>query len=221
MKTLDTFDFVATDGAVSAAQFAELARGEWIGRADNIIFAGPDRHRERRTSPSRSASRPLAQRRRVLFIRAADVVRMLLEARDARELGRLQRRLQHVDLLILDELGFVPFDRAGGELLFNLLAERYERRSVVVTTNLAFAEWVKVFGGDEKLTTALLDRLAHHATVIATKGKSFRMRKKEEMKSEPERPERRARRPCPNANARRRNQTAGWISFRAAKWISF
>jgi DNA replication protein DnaC len=79
---------------------------------------------------------------------------------------------------VLDELGFVPFDRAGGELLFNLLTERYERRSVIVTTNLAFAEWVKVFGGDEKLTTALLDRLAHHATVIATKGRSFRMRKK-------------------------------------------
>jgi DNA replication protein DnaC len=79
---------------------------------------------------------------------------------------------------VLDELGFVPFDRAGGELLFNLLTERYERRSVIVTTNLAFSEWVKVFGGDEKLTTALLDRLAHHATVIPTKGKSYRMRKK-------------------------------------------
>ena len=113
------------------------------------------------------------------LLRAADVVRSLLEARDARELGRLHRRLHHVELLVLDELGFVPFDRTGGELLFNLLTERYERRSVIVTTNLAFSEWVKVFGGDEKLTTALLDRLAHHATVIATKGKSFRMRKRE------------------------------------------
>lgn len=118
------------------------------------------------------------QRRRVLFTRAADLVQSLVEARDARELGRLQRRLQRVDLLIIDELGFVPFDRTGGELLFNVIAQRYERRSVIVTTNLPFAEWVKVFGGDEKLTTALLDRLAHHATIIATKGRSYRMRKK-------------------------------------------
>jgi DNA replication protein DnaC len=73
----------------------------------------------------------------------------------------------------------VPFDRTGGELLFNLVADRYERKSILVTSNLAFSEWPKVFGGDEKLTTALLDRLAHHATVITTKGKSFRMRRKQ------------------------------------------
>jgi len=179
VKTLDTFDFIATDGAVSAAQIAELGRGEWIGRADNVILAGPIGTGKTHLAIALGVE-ATKQRRRVLFTRAADIVRTLLEARDARELGRLQRRLQHVDLLILDELGFVPFDRAGGELLFNLLAERYERRSVIVTTNLAFGEWVKVFGGDEKLTTALLDRLAHHATVITTKGKSYRMRKRGE-----------------------------------------
>jgi DNA replication protein DnaC len=177
MKTLDTFDFTATDGAVSAAQISELARGEWIERADNVILAGPIGTGKTHLAIALGVE-AARQRRRVLFARAADVVRSLLEARDQRELGRLHRRLYQVDLLVLDELGFVPFDRAGGELLFNLLTERYERRSVIVTTNLAFAEWIKVFGGDEKLTTALLDRLAHHATVIATKGKSFRMRKK-------------------------------------------
>ncbi len=118
------------------------------------------------------------QKRRVLFTRAADLVRQLLEARDTRELTRLQQRLLRVDVLIVDELGFVPFDRTGGELLFNLLTDRYEQRATVVTTNLAFAEWVTVFAGDEKLTTALLDRLAHHAVVLTTKGKSYRMRKR-------------------------------------------
>jgi DNA replication protein DnaC len=145
MKTLDTFDFTATDGAVSAAQISELARGEWIGRADNVILAGPIGTGKTHLAIALGVE-AARQRRRVLFARAADVVRSLLEARDQRELGRLHRRLNQADLLVLDELGFVPFDRAGGELLFNLLTERYERRSVIVTTNLVFAEWIKVFG---------------------------------------------------------------------------
>jgi DNA replication protein DnaC len=177
IKTLDTFDYAATGGAVSAAQLADLARGEWIARGDNVIFAGPIGTGKTHLAIALGVE-AARQKRRVAFTRAADLVRTLVEARDARELGRVQRRLMRVDLLVLDELGFVPFDRTGGELLFNVIAERYERRSVLITTNLAFGEWIKVFGGDEKLTTALLDRLAHHAAVITTKGKSFRMRKR-------------------------------------------
>jgi DNA replication protein DnaC len=113
-----------------------------------------------------------------MFMRAADLVRSLVEARDERRLGRLQQKVAKVNLLILDELGFVPFDRAGGELLFNLLSDRYERRSTLVTTNLAFSEWVQVFGC-EKLTTALLDRLVHHGHILTTRGPSFRTQRQQ------------------------------------------
>jgi DNA replication protein DnaC len=101
MKTLDTFDFAATDGAVSPTQIAELARGDWITRRDNVIFAGPIGTGKTHLAIALGVE-AARQRRRVLFARAADVVRSLLEARDARELGRLHRRLYYVELLVLD-----------------------------------------------------------------------------------------------------------------------
>lgn len=174
VKTLDRFEFSAADG-VDSAVVAQLARCEWIREGRNLILAGPVG-----TGKSHLAiglgMEAAKQRLHVAFVRAADLVRALIEARDARELGRMQRRLQRADLIVLDELGFVPFDRTGGELLFNVLSERHGRRSVVITTNLSFSEWPRVFGGDEKLTTALLDRLAEAATIITTRGKSYRMR---------------------------------------------
>jgi DNA replication protein DnaC len=174
IKTLGEFDFDGGQG-FDRAVVAELARGGWIDRAENLILAGPIG--TGKTHIAIALGLEAARlRRRVLFLRAADLVQSLLEARDERELGRLQRRFTHLDLLVVDEVGFVPFDRVGAELLFNLLAQRYERGSVLITTNLAFAEWPKVFGNSEKLTTALLDRLAHHATVITTRGRSFRMK---------------------------------------------
>jgi DNA replication protein DnaC len=176
IKTLDGFDFDLADG-VDRALVAHLAKCTWLKEAKNVILAGPIGTGKTHLAIALGVE-AARQRHRVVFWRAAELVRALVEARGQSDLGRIHRRLQRAELLSLDELGFVPFDRQGGELLFNLLAERYERRATIVTTNLAFSEWPKVFGDDEKLTAALLDRLADRATVIATKGKSYRQRRK-------------------------------------------
>jgi DNA replication protein DnaC len=175
-KPLDSFDFAVADG-IDPKLVLELARGDWIGRAENVLLAGPIGTGKTHLAIALGIE-AARQRHHVAFWRAADLVRTLLEARDARELSRLQRRLARLQLLIVDELGFIPFDRTGGELLFNLLSARYERASVIVTTNLAFSEWPQVFAGDEKLATALIDRLADRGTIITTKGKSFRLRRR-------------------------------------------
>jgi DNA replication protein DnaC len=180
LKTLDQLDWSALSG-VSKPQILELARCAYLERAEDVVLAGPIGTGKTHLAIALGVE-AARHRRRVLFARAADLVRELLEARDDRLLSRLHKRLLGVDLLIVDELGFVPFDRAGGELLFNLPSDRYERRSTLVTTNLAFGEWVQVFG-DEKLTTALLDRLGHHAHILTTRGDSYRTRRRKEKAS--------------------------------------
>lgn len=176
VKTLDQLDWGALQG-ISRPKLLELASCEYLDKAEDVILAGPIG--TGKTHISIGLGVEAARRRfRVTFTRAAELVRTLLEARDDRLLGKLHRRIERADLLIIDELGFVPFDRAGGELLFNLISERYERRSTLITTNLAFSEWVQVFG-DAKLTTALLDRLGHHSHILTTRGQSFRSRNRD------------------------------------------
>ncbi len=174
-KSLDGFDCAAVH--VEPALLAQLATCAFVDRGDNVALLGPVGTGKTHLAIALGIE-ACRRRKRVMFVRAADLVRQLIEARDRRELGRLEARLRRVDLLVLDELGFVPFDRAGGELLFGVFSDRHNRRSTMVTSNLAFSEWASVFGGDEKLTAALLDRLAETCTVVTTSGKSFRTQKR-------------------------------------------
>lgn len=174
-KTLSQIEWEALEG-VSRPKLLELAACDFIDKGEDIVLAGPVGTGKTHLAIALGMEAAM-RRRRVFFIRAADLVRDLTEARDARQLGRMQQRLSTVPLLVLDELGFVPFERSGGELLFNLLSERHGRRSTILTTNLAFSEWTQVFG-DELLTTALLDRLAESSHVLTLSGESYRMKRR-------------------------------------------
>jgi DNA replication protein DnaC len=172
VKTFEQLQWDALRG-VSKPKLLELSSCEYIDKGEGVVLAGPIGTGKTHIAIALGVE---AARRRihVRFTRAADLVRDLLEARDDRRLKSMQQAYSRYQLLIIDELGFVPFERAGGELLFNLVADRYERRSTIFTTNLAFEEWSRVFH-DEKLTAALLDRIGHHSHILVTKGQSYRM----------------------------------------------
>jgi DNA replication protein DnaC len=171
IKTLDQLDWTALKG-VSKPAIGALASGQFIEQGEDVVIVGPIGTGKTHLAIALGVE-AIRRRTRVAFVRVAELVRQLVEAREERLLGRLHRHYRQIPLLILDELGFIPLNKTEAELLFNLLADRYERNATIVTSNLAFGEWVQVFGC-EKLTTALLDRLAHHAHVLTTMGSSYR-----------------------------------------------
>jgi len=116
-----------------------------------------------------------AQGRIVRFYTATDLVTQLVECREEKRLQRLQKQLQRLHLLVIDELGYVPFSKTGAELLFEVISRAYEHHSLMVTTNLTFEEWTEVFGS-ERLTGALLDRLTHRCHILEANGESYRLR---------------------------------------------
>jgi DNA replication protein DnaC len=166
-KTLSQFDWRRAHG-LERARIEDLARCAWIPAARNVVIVGPVGTGKTHVATALGIE-AIKRGHHVLFYRASDLVRALTEARDARLLTRLQDRLRRASLLLLDELGFVPFEKAGGELLFDVLSARHERAATIITSNLAFSEWNRVFA-DDKLTAALLDRLAQHADVFVTRG---------------------------------------------------
>ena len=172
-KSLDTFDFL-TIPSVNKALVMQLARCEYIERSENVIAIGNSGTGQ--THVALGLGLAACQRgMSVGFTTAAALVHELMEARDDRRLLNLQRQLARLNLLIIDELGFVPLSTTGAELLFEVFSQRYERGSILVTTNLPFDEWTEVFGSD-RLTGALLDRLTHHVRILEMNGDSYRLK---------------------------------------------
>ena len=173
VKSLDTFDFL-TIPSVNKQLVNQLARCEYAERRENVIAMGNSG--TGKTHIALGLGLAACQRGlSVGFTTAAALVHELMEARDERRLLNLQKKLSRLKLLIIDELGFVPLSRTGAELLFEIFSQRYERGSILVTTNLPFDEWTGVFGS-ERLTGALLDRLTHHVHILEMNGESYRLR---------------------------------------------
>lgn len=172
IKSLDTFNFAAQP-SLNKALVLELARGEWLERRQNCIALGPSG--TGKTHVALALGLAACQKGfSVAFTTAAALVHELMEARDERRLRVLQKHLNTVKLLVVDEMGYVPFTAVGAELLFEIFSQRYERGSTLVTSNLPFDEWTSIFGS-ERLTGALLDRLTHHVHILEMNGESFRL----------------------------------------------
>jgi DNA replication protein DnaC len=182
VKSLDSFDFLAIP-SLNKTLILELARCEFLERKENLLFLGNSG--TGKSHLSLALGLIACQRgHRVRFTTAAALVSELIEARDEKHLLRLQKQLAAYELLIVDELGFVPLSKTGAELLFEIFSQRYERASVLVTSNLPFDEWTEIFGS-ERLTGALLDRLTHHVHILEMNGDSYRLKQSRRKRSPP------------------------------------
>jgi len=173
IKSLDNFDFSAIPSA-NKALILELSRSTFIDRRENVILIGSYGTGKTHLAISLAAS-ACRQGKRVRFYTVAGLINELLEAGSQLKLGKLESTLAKCDLIVLDELGFVPFSKEGAEALFTFCSSRYERGSLIITTNLDFARWKEIFG-DDALTGALLDRLTHRCHILEMNGDSYRFK---------------------------------------------
>lgn len=175
LKELADFDFSALP-TLNKPQVLDLARGEYIRKREPIVFIGNPGLGKTHLAIALALS-ACRQGRKVRFWTAAGLVNELLQAQDEHRLHRFISAALKLDLIVLDELGFIPFSASGAHALFTFCSEIYERLALILTTNLKFADWVQVLG-DERLTAALLDRITHHAHILELLGESFRFRER-------------------------------------------
>ena len=182
-KTLDMYDFSLMP-SLNRNRFLTLAKGDFVEKKENILFLGNSGTGKTHLATGLGMEM-IRNGFNVKFITASELVEELLMANEEHKRGAFEKKWLKYDVIIVDELGYVPFSKMGAELLFQFFSGRYERASVIITTNLEFAEWTTLFG-DEKMTAALLDRLTHRSHIHVLNGESYRFRQSLHKKTDDE-----------------------------------